>query len=264
MAKPGFVWSGTEWENFTGPSPETLPAGTIAMWVKATPPSGWFICDGAEYNKTTYAELFNNVGDVYELGTETLGNSRLPDMRARFVIGSENPYKVLKQKAYEFNSSSGSGIHQHTFVSTISLATGNTAHNHTLATTNHDHTHNTNAPTTNNDGAHNHPMNAHNPNAEANNIGRTAGGPTASFPAHSHTANAPSTNGGGEHNHGLNGVSTSAANVPSHGHQTNYSSLNTHNHTVLNSPVLSGSSSSGAHHTPPYLNIFYIIKRTND
>lgn len=264
MAKPGFVWSGTEWENFTGPSPETLPAGTIAMWVKATPPSGWFICNGAEYNKTTYAELFNNVGDAYELGTETLGNSRLPDMRARFIIGSENPYKVLKQKAYEFNSSSGSGIHQHTFVSTISLATGNSAHSHNLTNTNHDHTHNTNAPNTNNDGAHNHPMNSHSAgnNATAG-TNRTSGGPNVSV-VHSHGGNAPSTNGGGEHNHSLNGVSTNTANVVNHGHITNYSSLNTHDHTVTNSPVLSGSSSSGTHHTPPYLSIFYIIKATND
>ena len=259
MAKPGYVWSGTEWENFTGPSPETLPAGTIAMWVKATPPTGWLLCNGAEYNKTTYAQLFTNVGNAYELGTETAGNSRLPNMVDKFVMGSDIKDKVTQQIAYQTNSINAQ---QHTFVSTISIGTGNTAHNHSLAAFNNDHAHNTDTPTTNNDGAHNHPMNAHNPNAEsAGSIGRTQGGPTSTFPAHSHNANAPSTNGGGEHNHSLNAVSTNNANTVSHAHNTTFSSLNTHTHTVTNNPVLSAVPTATV--IPAYRAIHFIIKATN-
>jgi len=259
MAKAGYVWSGSAWENFTGPSPETLPAGTIAMWVKATPPTGWFICDGAQYNKTTYAQLFTNVGDAYELGTETAGNSRLPNMVDRFVIGSDIKNKVTKQIAYQTNSIS---TQLHTFVSSIAIGTGNTSHNHSLASFNNDHAHNTNTPTTNNDGAHNHPMNAHNPNAEGGgNVSRTAGGAGSSFSAHSHNANAPSTNGGGEHNHSLNAVSTNNANVASHAHNTNDSTFNTHNHTITNNPVLTAVPTTTV--IPPYRAIYFIIKATN-
>ena len=259
MAKAGYVWSGTEWENATGPSPETLPAGTIAMWVKATPPTGWFICDGTEYNKTTYAQLFSNVGDAYELGTETAGNSRLPNMVDRFVIGSDIKDKVTQQIAYQTNSVS---TQQHTFVSTIAIGTGNTAHNHSLASFNNDHTHNTNAPSTNNDGAHNHPMNAHNPNADpGTNVARTVGSVATTFSGHSHNANAPSTNGGGEHNHGLNGVSTNTANVTSHAHNTSDSTLNTHTHAVTNNPVQSAVPTSTV--IPAYRAIYFIIKATN-
>ena len=259
MAKPGYVWSGSEWENFSGPSAETLPAGTIAMWVKATPPTGWLICNGAQYPIATYPQLFANVGNAYELGTETSGNSRLPNMVDRFVIGSESKDKVNQQSAYQTNSINAQ---QHTFVSTIAIGTGNTAHNHSLASFNNDHAHNTNAPTTNGDGAHNHPMNVHNPNAEGGgNVSRTAGGAGSSFSAHSHNANAPSTNGGGEHNHSLNGVSTNTANVTSHGHVTTDSSFNTHNHTITNNPVTSAVPTSTV--IPAYRAIHYIIKVTN-
>jgi microcystin-dependent protein len=259
MAKPGYVWSGSEWENFSGPSAETLPAGTIAMWVKATPPTGWLLCNGAQYDKTVYAQLFANVGDAYELGTETTGNSRLPNMIDRFVIGSDSRNKVSKQSAYQTNSINAQ---QHTFVSTIAIGTGNTAHNHNLASFNNDHAHNTNAPTSTGGGDHNHPMNAHNPNAEGGgNVSRTAGGAGSSFSAHSHNANAPSTNGGGAHNHALNGVSTNNANVTSHAHSTNFSSLNTHNHTITNNPVSSAVPTTTV--IPAYRAIHYIIKATN-
>lgn len=260
MAKAGYVWSGTEWESFTGQSAETLPAGTIAMWVTATPPTGWFICDGAQYNKTTYAQLFSNVGNAYELGTETAGNSRLPNMVDRFVIGSNMKNKVTQDIAYQTNSVN---TQQHTFVSTIAIGVGNGAHNHSLTSFNNDHTHNTNAPTTNGDGAHNHPMNAHNPNADpGTNVARNASGnTTTSFSAHSHNANAPSTNGGGEHNHTINAVSTNTASVASHAHNTTDSTLNTHTHAVTNNPVLTPVPTTTV--IPAYRAIYFIIKATN-
>ena len=259
MAQAAYAWSGTEWENITGPSPETLPAGTIAMWVKATPPTGWFICDGAQYNKTTYAELFANVGNAYELGTEGVGNSRLPNMVDKFIIGSDVKNKVTKEIAYQTNSVSSQ---QHTFVSTIAIGTGNTAHNHSLASFNNDHAHNTNAPSTNGDGAHNHTMNAQGIGADGSGtITRAAGGFQRPNAGHSHGGNTPSTNGGGNHNHGLNAISTNNANVASHAHSTTDSTLNTHNHTLTNNPVLTAVPTSTV--IPPYRAIYFIIKATN-
>jgi microcystin-dependent protein len=258
MAKPGYVWSGTEWENTTGPSPETMPAGTIAMWVKATAPTGWLLCNGAEYNKTTYAQLFTNVGDAYELGTETAGYSRVPNMQDRFVIGSDVKDKVTKQIAYQTNSLSSQ---LHTFVSTITIGTGNSAHNHNLASFNNDHAHNTNSPSTNSDGAHNHSMNAQATGGDSGAITRAAGGFFRPNVGHTHGGNTPSTNGGGGHNHGLNGVSTNNANVVSHAHSTTDSTLNTHSHTITNNPVLTAVPTSTV--IPAYRAIYFIIKATN-
>lgn len=258
MAKPGYVWSGTEWENFTGPSQETMPAGTIAMWVTSTPPTGWLLCNGQAYSTSTYPDLYANLGNAYEIGNQGPGISCVPNMMDKFVIGSVSKDKVTQQAAYQSNSLSSQ---LHTFVSNISVATGNTAHNHNLAAFNNDHAHNTNTPTTNGDGAHNHPMNAHNPNASNESISRTAGGASATFVGHSHNANAPSTNGGGEHNHSLNAVSTNTANTVSHAHSTNFSTLNTHNHTVTNVPVQSAAPTTTV--IPSYRAIHYIIKATN-
>jgi microcystin-dependent protein len=259
MAKAGYVWSGSEWENFTGPSPETLPAGTIVMWVSSTAPTGWLICNGAQYSTSTYADLYTNLGNSYELGTETFGNSRLPNFQDRFPIGSEFPSKVEKSSAYQTNSVE---THLHTFVPSISVAIGNTAHNHNLAPFNNDHAHNTNTPTTNGGGDHNHPMNAHNPNADpGTNVPRLIGSSSTVFSAHSHNANAPSTTGGGAHNHGLNAWSTNNANVASHSHSTNYSSLNTHNHSITNNPVNTAVPTTTV--IPPYRAIYFIIKATN-
>ncbi len=56
-----------------------VPIGTIQMWPTSTPPTGWMICDGANFNATTYSQL-NSV----------LGGNTLPNFSGRFPLGVGN------------------------------------------------------------------------------------------------------------------------------------------------------------------------------
>ncbi|HDT0657951.1 TPA: tail fiber protein [Enterobacter cloacae subsp. dissolvens] len=58
---------------------ENLPVGIPLPWPTATPPSGWLICNGAAFNKTTYPAL----GAAYPSGN-------LPDLRGQFIRGLDN------------------------------------------------------------------------------------------------------------------------------------------------------------------------------
>lgn len=53
-----------------------VPVGTIIMYPVATPPEGFFVCDGAYFSATTYPKLFS-----------VLGRTNVPDMRGQFVRG---------------------------------------------------------------------------------------------------------------------------------------------------------------------------------
>ncbi|MFZ4218434.1 phage tail protein [Enterobacter ludwigii] len=58
---------------------ENIPAGIPLPWPTATPPSGWLICNGSAFNKTTCPQL----AAVYPSGN-------LPDLRAQFIRGLDN------------------------------------------------------------------------------------------------------------------------------------------------------------------------------
>lgn len=58
---------------------ENLPVGIPLPWPTATPPSGWLICNGSAFNKTSCPKL----ASVYPSGN-------LPDLRAQFIRGLDN------------------------------------------------------------------------------------------------------------------------------------------------------------------------------
>ncbi|MGC6028793.1 tail fiber protein [Enterobacter kobei] len=58
---------------------ENLPVGIPLPWPTATPPSGWLICNGSAFNKTSCPKL----AAVYPSGN-------LPDLRAQFIRGLDN------------------------------------------------------------------------------------------------------------------------------------------------------------------------------
>ena len=64
-----------------------VPIGTILTYSATTPPVGFLVCNGSEVSKTTYADLFNIIGNTY--GTATDPNKfKLPDLRDKFVQGA--------------------------------------------------------------------------------------------------------------------------------------------------------------------------------
>lgn len=63
-----------------------VPIGTILSYASATPPNGFLVCDGSEVSKTTYADLFEIIGDTYGKCTDTT-KFKLPDLRETVPVG---------------------------------------------------------------------------------------------------------------------------------------------------------------------------------
>ena len=61
-----------------------IPAGIVMTWVTETPPTGWLECDGQAISRTTYADLFNEIGVTYGAGDGST-TFNLPDYRGRFL-----------------------------------------------------------------------------------------------------------------------------------------------------------------------------------
>jgi microcystin-dependent protein len=68
-------------------------AGLIYPLASANVPSGFLLCDGAEYSRADYAELFEAIGTVYGIGDgETTFN--VPNLQTRVPIGVGDGYEL--------------------------------------------------------------------------------------------------------------------------------------------------------------------------
>jgi microcystin-dependent protein len=63
-----------------------IPAGSIQMFGGAAAPTGWFLCDGAAVNRTTYASLFTAIGTTWGIGNGST-TFNVPDLRGAFPRG---------------------------------------------------------------------------------------------------------------------------------------------------------------------------------
>ena len=57
------------------------PAGMILWWSNSSIPEGWLKCNGTYISKTTYSDLYAEIGVTWGDGGATF---RLPDLRGRF------------------------------------------------------------------------------------------------------------------------------------------------------------------------------------
>lgn len=71
----------------TGPVAQIalIPVGTVLPYAGGTAPEGYFLCDGAEKNRTAYPTLYEIIGTTY--GSLDITSYTLPDLRARVPIG---------------------------------------------------------------------------------------------------------------------------------------------------------------------------------
>lgn len=110
-------------------SDQQLPAGIVMAYVGATAPTGWLLCDGTSYLKTTYPDLWT-VLSTQGYGSTTT-NFNVPDLRDRMPRGA---------------ATTGTSLGATAGADTVTLATGNLpAHSHevgSLAVATHaDHSH---------------------------------------------------------------------------------------------------------------------------
>ena len=70
---------------------QQTPIGTITAFGGATAPAGWKLCDGSEITILDFESLFLVIGYNYgAIGTVTSGNFKLPDLRGRVPLGTDN------------------------------------------------------------------------------------------------------------------------------------------------------------------------------
>ena len=70
----------SDYKSFTLPTASaTVLGGMVVMYAGSDAPTGWLVCDGSEVSKTTYASLYEIVGDAYGTPTDT-GNFLLPNL----------------------------------------------------------------------------------------------------------------------------------------------------------------------------------------
>lgn len=104
------------------------------------PPEGWLLCDGASYDRDTYADLFAAIGTTFGAGTG--GNAfNVPDLRGRALVaagdgpgltdrplaagfGAENVTLVPgDMPSHNHNISNGGGHDHATFGNTVNNTT---------------------------------------------------------------------------------------------------------------------------------------------
>lgn len=65
--------------------PTILP-GMMIEWASARLPTGYLWCDGSAVSRTTYVNLFNEIGTTWGAGDGT-NTFNVPDRRQRFALG---------------------------------------------------------------------------------------------------------------------------------------------------------------------------------
>jgi microcystin-dependent protein len=99
----------------------------------AEPDSGvWLLCDGANYSETVYANLFARIGTTFNTGGEPSGTFRVPDMRGRAPVMTNNFSGRLPSWADSPGGSGGESTHVLTTAELASHGHTNTPHTHTL------------------------------------------------------------------------------------------------------------------------------------
>jgi microcystin-dependent protein len=252
------VWNGTSWINGTSGI-----SGEVKLWSTSTAPEGWLIADGREVSRTTYAELFAEIGTTFGTGNGTT-TFNLPDLRGNIPVG-------LQSTDASFNAigkTGGSKAESLTIAQMASHTHIQNSHTHSGSSSSAGgHTH---SGTVNNGGAHTHTgstntAGSHNgtfPTGDGANTGynlRTVGccsnrGQTAVSSNYYGNQLAP-------HSHALASIGAGG----DHAHTATLDSGAGHAHTltVTNATATNGNTGGGGTHSnlQPYLTVNYIIKQ---
>ncbi len=71
--------------------PSVVPTGTILMTGSASADSGYFICDGTAYSRTTYSALFTKIGVAFGVGDGS-STFNIPNLQAKFPLGKSGSH----------------------------------------------------------------------------------------------------------------------------------------------------------------------------
>ena len=106
--------------------PQAVPTGSVHLMASTTPPSGYLKCNGAAVSRTTYADLFAEIGTAFGAGDGS-STFNLPDLRGEFVRGWDDSRGVDSGRNFATTQSSQNKQHNHS-ASTSSISPS--SHNH--------------------------------------------------------------------------------------------------------------------------------------
>lgn len=109
------------------PLPESFSSGFIGTFATEKIPSGWLLCDGKEYSRKNYANLFAVLGETWGKGDgQTTFN--VPDLRGMFLRGLDSGKEIDKgrllgsrqEESFKSHTHEGktdsTGKHQHSLL----------------------------------------------------------------------------------------------------------------------------------------------------
>lgn len=105
-----------------------VPIGTVVPYCGGSSPAGWLLCDGSQYDRIAYNNLFDVIG--YTFGGSD-DNFNVPDFRGRLPLGSSNGLESFANK--NVGDIGGSETHTLTVDEMPSHAHGVTDPGHTHA-----------------------------------------------------------------------------------------------------------------------------------
>lgn len=141
-----------------------LPAGAIMDFAGPTPPAGWIACDGAAISRTSYAQLFANIGGTWGAGDGST-TFNVPNFINRFRRHRDNggTSGVVGTLQASQNQS-----HNHTYSGSTGTESVNHSHsmNFTSGAADRDHSHTFSGTTgsMNRSNPHTHPYSHAQPN----------------------------------------------------------------------------------------------------
>lgn len=197
-------------------NPYFMPGAILSSMVSSAP-DGWLNCNGQQVLISQYQDLYDSIGTTYNLGTESSGNFRLPNISSKYLI----------------QKTSGSGIY-----GASSAHTHSTSANYNLADKSVSHSHPTNNYSNatymghgasgggSGGGTDNNPLNA-------NKTGFSSGGASGAGHYHSVNAGGDQAGGGSYHGHPMDTAIQASSQV--HGHTGSFAAT-TSTSSVFNPP----------------------------
>jgi microcystin-dependent protein len=93
--------------------PSLVPPGTVQFYAANTAPAGWVKANGANVNRTTYADLFTAIGTTFGVGDGST-TFTLPDLRGEFLRGWDDGRGIDSGRAFGSAQADALKSHSHT------------------------------------------------------------------------------------------------------------------------------------------------------
>ena len=115
--------------------PSVVPTGTILMTGVATADSGYLICDGTAYSRTSYSALFTKIGTAFGNGDGS-STFNVPNLQSKFPMGKGSSDNIGDSNGSFTQTPTGTNSAQ-TFTGNAFTPSGSVSvavNNHTLTT----------------------------------------------------------------------------------------------------------------------------------